>query len=77
MKKYAIYDSIKNGDSFEELFETKEAAIKKADYLWLRNLTERDKKRREEFVVLYGDVDEDGCFVLDTSVDVKVYKRER
>ena len=76
-RKAWYIDDVDHGCRGEQSKKTKEAAIKEADYLWLRNMSECDKKRREEFVVLYGDVDEDGCLVRDSSVDVKVYKREQ
>ena len=71
--KFAIIDQIKNGDCFEELFDTKEKAIQKATIDWNR-MSDHDKSRREYFAVFAGDVDEEGCFDINTAAIVKDYK---
>ena len=58
--KFAIIDQIKNGDSFEEIFNTEAEAITKADYEWSR-MTQHDKDRRECYCVATVELDEDGC----------------
>ena len=72
MKKYAVIDW-KNGDQFEDIFDTEQEAIAKADREW-GNMTQHDKNRREFYAVMYGELDEDGCFDMNTATTVKQYK---
>lgn len=50
MKRYAIYDSIKNGDSFNEFIDAKneEEALKIAENAW-NHMSEHDRKARSTF----------------------------
>ena len=73
IKKYALIDC-KNGDMFEDIFETEQDALKAADNQW-SHLTARERKEREMFEVMYGEIDEDGCFDLNTSTTIKSYKQ--
>lgn len=73
MKKYAVIDW-KNGDQFEELFDTEEEALSRAEYEW-EHLTDAEKKSREFFAVMHGDIDEDGCFDINTADIVKAFKQ--
>ena len=73
MKKYAIIDWVKNGDHFEEIFETEKEALQKAEYEW-SVMTERGRTGREMFAVMVGELDEDGCFDLDTADIIKSFK---
>jgi len=72
MKKYAIID-MTNGDQFEDIFNTSFEAIKRADYEW-DIMSQHDKDRREFYAVMFGEVDEDGCFGMNTAEIVKQYK---
>ena len=72
MKKYAVIDW-KNGDRFEDIFDTEQEALNAAEYQW-NHLTEKEHQDREFFAVMRGDLDEDGCFDLDTALLVKSYK---
>ena len=71
--KYAIITEIKNGDSFEAIFDTEKEAVARADYEW-GIMSDHDKKRREFCAVMEGEVDEDGCFDMDSARIVKEYK---
>lgn len=71
--KYAIVDMIRGGDCFEEVFDTQESAISKAEYEW-GIMSEYDKKRREWYAVVETELDEDGCVDLDTAKVIKQYK---
>lgn len=66
MKKFAVIDQIKNGDQFETLFDTPEAAIAGAEKEW-NHLSTHDKNRREAFFVVECELDEDGCVDLNTA----------
>lgn len=71
--KYAIIDVIKNGDSFEDVFETESEALKAAEREWGR-LSAHDKNRREWYAVVSAELDEDECIDLNTAVEIKRYK---
>ena len=71
--KYAIITEIENGDSFEDIFETEEKALARADYEW-DIMTIHDKNRRQFCAVMKGEVDEDGCFDLNTATIIKRYR---
>ena len=73
MKKYAVIDMIKNGDSFENIFETEQEALKRADYEW-DIMSDHDKNRREYFAVMCGELDDEECFDLNTAIAVKTYR---
>lgn len=49
--KFIIVDQERNGDMFNQEFDSKEKAIKKAESDW-KALSDYDKKRRESFYVL-------------------------
>lgn len=49
--RFILIDQILNGDMFNNEFETKEEAIKKANSEW-EALSDSDKKRRESFYVI-------------------------
>ena len=55
--RFLVID-VKNGDSFEKAFATREEAIAYADREW-KSLTEYDKKQREEFYVLESVTDDE------------------
>lgn len=71
MKKYAVID-MTNGDWFEAIFDTQEEALNRAEYEW-HIMAKADKARREAFFVAAGEVDEDGCFDLNTADVIKEY----
>lgn len=73
MKKYCIVDQT-TGDWFEEILgdTTEEEAIKSAD-LSFSYLTKSDLKKRTAFFLAYGELDEEGCFDLDTADVIKEY----
>lgn len=75
MKKFAILDRIKNGDWFDRVIdaETQEQAIWMAQLEWDR-LSTYDQNRREEFALVFGEVDEDRFIDLDTATDIKRFK---
>ena len=73
MKKYAIIDQIKNGDQFEETFDTEAEAVNRSGSEWDR-MSEHDKKRREWYAVVECELNEDGCADLNTATIIKVYK---
>lgn len=64
---------IKDGDSFEDVFDTEADAIKRADHEW-DIMSNHDKNRRSFFAVMCGELDEDECFDLNTAEMVKGYK---
>lgn len=69
MKKFAIIDDCTKARAsvYEEVFETKNEAIQKAQAEW-EALTEHDKAERDAYYVASCDIDEDGCIDWD-SVD--------
>lgn len=70
--KYIVIDELKN-DMFTNEYETKEEAVKAADWEWGR-LAESDKKRRVAFYVLESvNPDEDTIDHFDGDV-IKSYK---
>ena len=72
MEKYVVVDW-RNGESFEDSFDTKEEALKIGERWW-GLLTEGEKKSRDFFAVMCGEVDEDGCLIFDTATVIKSYK---
>lgn len=71
--KYVLIDQIKNGDCFTNEFGTKEEAIKGGE-LAFQCMSEFDKNRREEFLVLEAaNPDEDAENHLDGDI-VKRWK---
>lgn len=74
MKKYALIDMVKGGDSFTETFDTEVAATKNADYEWDMLGKSNSRDSREVFAVMYGFIDEDGCFDMNTADVIKDYK---
>lgn len=72
MKKYAIIDMKKNGDCFEEIFDTRKEAVNRAKYEWSL-LTPNEKKRREFFAVMFGEIDDDECFNVCTATTIKEF----
>ena len=72
MKMYAIIEQIKLGDYFEVILdaETEADAIRDGDKEW-NHLSAYDRNRREFFAVMYGEVDEEGCFDINSADIVK------
>jgi hypothetical protein len=60
MKAWFYVRWIKNGDEFDERYETQEEAERKARYLW-NALTKYDQDRTESAYVGEYEIDEDGC----------------
>lgn len=76
MKKvYAIIDRT-IGDWYEDVFETLEEATRRAEYQF-NHLTEYDLSRTEYFALMYGELDEDDFFDLNTAEEIKVYFNKR
>lgn len=76
---YAIIDRIQGGDQHEELCPTYSWALDAATSQWA-HLSAYDKRRREYFAVMSGELDEDGCFDLNTAKELAVFttaKKER
>lgn len=72
MKVYAIFDWT-NGDWFENVYESEEAAIQAANREW-DNMTTFDKNRRQQYFVGTCSYDDDGSLDYDTIVVIKQYK---
>ena len=79
MRKYCIIDQKGRsashlGDCFEQILSdtTEEEAIKSADCSFA-NLTKYDIANIFDFLLAYGEIDEDGCFDLDSADVVKYY----
>lgn len=72
MKKYCIIDDC-GSDIFAEAYESKEAALNVAESEW-EHLTTHDKKRRNSYVVVLTEVDEDGEISLDYWELIKKFK---
>ena len=72
MKIYAVID-IKNGDEFEDFYNTNAEALKNAQYQWER-FTAAERGGREMFAVMAGELDECGCFKFNTAETIKEYK---
>lgn len=70
--KYAIIDQT-TGDWFENVFETEEAAISRADYEW-GIMSQSDKIRRTSYYVASCEVDDDDCIDWNTVQPIKEYK---
>ena len=70
--KYAVIDQT-SGDWFEDVFDSEEKAIARADYEW-GIMTNSDKAKRVEYYVASCDLTEDGCVDFDTVAVIKVYK---
>lgn len=75
MRKYAIIDTniTAGAAEFFTAFETKEDAIKEADYRWSM-LTPREQEKRDGFIVGLVEVDENDDPVEDVLEVVKDYK---
>lgn len=71
VKKYAVIDW--KDDSFEAIFDTEKEALAEAEYQW-DHLTTAERAKRETFAVMHGEVDEDGCFNINTAETIKSYK---
>ena len=73
MKKYFSVYERKNGDSFgqEVAIDKKEDAIAEAQNHW-NHLTNSEKAKTQYAGVLYGEVDGDGCLVMDSAVEIFV-----
>lgn len=56
--KFAVIRT--SDDTFDELFDTLDAALKQAEYNW-RHLTDSEKRKCEDFCVAEVIVDEEGC----------------
>jgi hypothetical protein len=74
MKKWAVIDST-GTDEFLTVCETKEDALKEADWVW-DTMTDGDKKRRTSFIVGLINVDENGDYFENEngSIDADVYE---
>ena len=59
MKKYAVIDTDITAGAVENIkvFESKEEAIRRADYFWSM-LTSREQEKRDSFIVGLIEVDE-------------------
>lgn len=73
MKKYVVIDMLKDGDWFENVFDTEEQAVRQADKEW-NHLTAFDKHRRLTFAVMVGELDKCECLDFNTAEVVKSYK---
>ena len=75
-RKYVVYDSKKNGDSFVEYFETENEALEHAENSWL-HLTKKEQEKREAFFVGYcNDYNEnDYCSENSNFYCIKDYKK--
>ena len=73
--KYALIDAV-DTQIDEEFFESKDEAIKEADYRW-KLLTSREKKVRTIFEVMYGRVDDDNCFDFECADSIKDYLKQK
>ena len=67
MKKFAILDVLKNGDTFGTICDTIDNVFREADKWWNR-LTESEQYQRETFVVLCIDLD------IRTFEVIRIYK---
>ncbi len=56
---YAIIDQTKT-DQFQRIFKTKEEAIREAKYEWEKLLTKEEKRKRDYYAVVKGELDENG-----------------
>ena len=63
---YAIIDSIKEGDEFINVFSAESEALKRATYE-TAIMSKHDKKRRQEYAIYKGCLDDDGCFDSNTA----------
>lgn len=70
---YAIIDQLKNGDQFENHFNTAEEALRHAECEWAR-MSDYDKNRREYYWVVCADLDDDDCIDMNTATIVKEFK---
>jgi len=70
---YAIIDSVKNGDTFEDRYQDLDTAIRKADYFW-GVMTDYDKNRRDSYAVYRVALDEEDCIDYYESEVIKRYK---
>ena len=69
MKKWILIEW-KNGDEFETCLQatTREEALTEAQAVWKR-LSGYDQKNREEFFVVFAELNEDGSVDFDTESD--------
>lgn len=72
MKHYAVIDWT-NGDRYETIFDTELEALESAENQW-NHLTKPEKQNREFFAIMFGDLDEDECFDINSAEIIKEYK---
>lgn len=75
MKKFAVIEWRKGADCFETIFDTEKEALSHAESRWNNYLTDGEKKKLDMFAVMFGEIDEDGCFDINTAEMIKSYKR--
>jgi hypothetical protein len=73
--KYAIIDSLADGDWFSNIYSSEAEAISAADTEWSRMST-FDKNRRSEYYVSEVEVDKDDVVISEVRI-VKTYKAWR
>ena len=73
--KYAIIDSLKDGDWFEDLYLSETDAIKAADAEWT-NMTNFDQHRRSAYYVAEVEIDTNDTITAEIRI-VKTYKAWR
>lgn len=63
MKAYALVENTKTGECDENILDVSTAAeaIQRGEKDW-QHLTAHDRKRRDFFAIMHGEIDEDGCF---------------
>ena len=64
---------IRSCESRESRQSRESCRVARADYEW-SVMSDHDKNRREFCAVMVGEVDEDGCFDLNTATIIKRYK---
>ena len=74
-RKYAIIDTLRDGDWFEDFFDTEEDAILAADKEW-ESLEGMDKARRSSYYVAEVEVDDVGIIKNECRI-VKTFKAWR
>ena len=73
--RYAIVDSLADGDWFENIYSNEVEAISTADAEWSR-MTDFDKNRRSAYYVAEVEIDKDDVVTREIRV-VKTYKAWR
>lgn len=75
MRKYLVYYSRSNGDSFTEYFNTEKEALEYGEDSWL-HLTKKEQEKAESFFVGYCDDydEEEMCSETGNYYTIKDYK---